>query len=269
MLHLNFQSVVLVIFYLYALLWAILHIHRGDRLGAVMLTRFCLVNSLVFVTRTSVVGLTALPQPNFGKHCSISQTEDVSYWEAVVEVCSNFPPKACGDLIYSGHVACAFCALFIFDSLQAYPPLPMSLPPQLIRGCFYGLGAMAVLSCLLCRSHYTVDVVLGIYFAYFLSVFYLQRANGLVAGGRLGDFIRMLEGVAPTVTAPPLVKDVSIPADNSLSLDSKYIMCCSIDRAYTPTDSISTASMGTTSPEGYESNEVYPQHQQEFPLDAL
>jgi hypothetical protein len=126
LLHLNLQSVVLVLFYLHALLWAAMHRHSGR--GALLLTRLFLLNSLVFVTRTSVVGLTALPQPNFGKHCRHAQTTSVTYLEAVQEVCGSFPPKACGDLIYSGHVACAFTALFIFDSLAAYPVTPLFLP---------------------------------------------------------------------------------------------------------------------------------------------
>lgn len=189
-MHLNFQSLVLVFYYTYALAWSFLH--RKERDGVVMLTRLMLISSLVFVTRTSVVGLTALPQPNFAHHCSTAQTNSVSFREALVEVCGSFPPKACGDLIFSGHVACAFVSLFIFDSLGAYPR-----PQQFCRFIFYALGALAVLSCLLCRSHYTVDVVLGLYFSSFLTTYYLQRANGLVHGGFAGNLIRYLEGQSP------------------------------------------------------------------------
>jgi hypothetical protein len=174
--------------------------HRANGKGALLLTRFFLLNSLVFVTRTTVVGLTALPQPNFGTKCTTAQITPMTYWQAVREVCGSFPPKACGDLIFSGHVACAFSALFIFDGLRAFPSFSL-VSTNLSRIFFYTLGGLSVLSCLLCRSHYTVDVVLGLYFAYFLSDFYLQRAEGVVCGGSLGAVIRQLEGI-PVVPRP-------------------------------------------------------------------
>ena len=210
LLHSNLQSEVLVVFYVYMLLWVARNWRSGR--GEVMLIRFFLMNSLVFVTRTSVVGLTSLPQPNFAKHCSEAQIVSLTYWEALWEVCRNFPPKACGDLIYSGHVACAFTSLFIFDSLQAYPQNPpgWDLPQYSSRLIFYVLGFIAVFSCLLCRSHYTVDVVLGLYFAYFLSDFYLQRAEGVVVGGCLGEVIRLLEGwQKPSIALPIGFKSIS------------------------------------------------------------
>ncbi|GMI29291.1 hypothetical protein TeGR_g7926, partial [Tetraparma gracilis] len=51
-----------------------------------------------------------------------------------------------------------------------------------------------ILKLIICRSHYTVDVALGFYFAYFISEFYMVRALNVYQGaGGIGRFIQRLE----------------------------------------------------------------------------
>jgi len=180
----NVQSIVLLLYYLYLSLIVLPH-HKNGRLT---LQRFLLLNSLMFLTRTTTVSVTSLPQPNFTHKCLVAQTATATFPESLkIVVGTKFPPKACGDLIYSGHASCALMAHWIL----------------LRTGCLTnnwsvrisGLSVvMAVVSIFLCRSHYTVDVVLAFYFSYFLVDFYFLRAEGVVDGGWIGGFIRYMEG---------------------------------------------------------------------------
>ena len=71
----------------------------------------------------------------------------------------------------------------------------------------------AIISIFGCRSHYTVDVVLGLYFAYFLSTWYFQRADGLVQD-RFTKIIAYLEG-------QDITEEMTIRSEEGLSLAGK------------------------------------------------
>ena len=51
--------------------------------------RFFLVNSLMFLTRTTVVGVTSLPNPNYNDDCLAAQTIKVTFLEALEKVCGG------------------------------------------------------------------------------------------------------------------------------------------------------------------------------------
>ena len=178
----NIQSVALLILYVYTLGSAFYH----ER-GIIIMQRFFLVNSLMFLTRTTVVGVTSLPNPNYHDDCLAAQTVDVTFLEALNKVCGGgFPPHACGDLIYSGHTACTFMSMYIFHHMNIFQNLAVKITMWLV-------AFSALVSIFGCRSHYTVDVVLGLYFAYFLSNWYLLRADGVVKD-KCGDLILWYEG---------------------------------------------------------------------------
>ena len=167
-------SLTLVIFYSYLALAVVPYHPRGHT----VLHHFLLLNSLMFLTRTTTVSVTNLPQPNFTPKCLKAQNDTATLAESFhVVMLSGFPPKACGDLIYSGHAACAILSMAIFER----------------HGCFFGYGSLratgwamvaaAIASIFMCRSHYTVDVVLGVYFSYFLSEWFWIRTTGGKAEG--------------------------------------------------------------------------------------
>jgi hypothetical protein len=185
----NIQSLSLVVFYCYTL-WVGF---TGHPRGRLIIQRFFLINSLMFLTRTTVVGVTSLPNPNYHPDCIAAQKFDISYVDALAKVCGEgFPPHACGDLIYSGHTACTFMSMYIFHKMKVFHSHTY-LPHWSVAAFMWFWALAAIVSIFGCRSHYTVDVVLGIYFAYFLSNWYFQRAEGVI-DDRAAAVIRWLEG---------------------------------------------------------------------------
>ena len=179
----NIQSMSLVVFYVYTIGISF----TGHPKGRLIMQRFFLINSLMFITRTTVVGVTSLPNPNYHPDCIAAAKEEISYMGALAKVCGNgFPPHACGDLIYSGHTACTFMSMFIFHKMKLFNHWTVA--------AFMWFWAIAALISIFgCRSHYTVDVVLGLYFAYFLSTWYFQRAERVVVDWA-SKYIWWLEG---------------------------------------------------------------------------
>ncbi|GMH62603.1 hypothetical protein TrRE_jg2450, partial [Triparma retinervis] len=184
----NIQSIVLLLYYLYLIL-IVLPFHPR---GRVTLQRFLILNSLMFLTRTTTVSVTSLPQPNFTHKCLVAQNTTATFAEALkVVVGTKFPPKACGDLIYSGHASCAIMAHMIFRSSRSFDLCPY---PKALSLASLAMCCLAVASIFLCRSHYTVDVVLAGYFSAGLLEFYFNRAEGFIEGGDAGRYIRWMEG---------------------------------------------------------------------------
>jgi len=192
--HSNVQSVVLFILYSIilsgvALRWNPKHhpksgtvIWGGD--GRLILQHMCHLNCLVFLTRTSVVGLTGLPQPN--PKCIEQQHFPVSFANALKFVMGRgFPPHACGDLIYSGHVGCTLICMAV---LRRHGFMRNRLTSSLI----WIIAAIGIYFTISCRSHYSVDVMLAFYFGYFLPEWYYNRSDERV-GGAVSRWIRSLE----------------------------------------------------------------------------
>jgi len=163
----NVQSFILLL--LYAGLGVIMCMQARPFL---VLQQLLHLNALVFLTRTTTVGLTGLPQPN--PRCVDVQHFSISYKQAVHFVMGRgFPPHACGDLIYSGHVACILTCVVLF---HRYPPSRA----RLLYFCLalvWALALAGVYFVISCRSHYTVDVVLAFYFTYFLQDWYFVRSQ--------------------------------------------------------------------------------------------
>lgn len=179
--HGNVQSCILLV--LYSIIWSGICI-RWNRDGKLILQQMLHLNTLVFLTRTTTVSVTGLPQPN--PKCTAVQAFPVTYqqaWEFVVG--RGFPPHACGDLIYSGHVACTLVCMTIMHRHGF-------LCNRYIGIIVWGLACLGIFATLSCRSHYTVDVVLACYFVLFLKEFYFLRSNGIV-NGTLARWIQWIE----------------------------------------------------------------------------
>ncbi len=192
--HGNIQSVVLFILYAIILSGVVLRwnaryhpksgtvIWGGD--GRLILQHLCHLNCLVFITRTSTVGLTGLPQPN--PKCVDQQHFPVSFVNALQFVMGRgLVPHACGDLIYSGHVGCTLICMAV---LHRHGYLRNKLAACLV----WLVAIIGIYFTISCRSHYSVDVMLAFYFGYFLPEWYYNRSDGRVRG-RISKWIRRLE----------------------------------------------------------------------------
>ncbi len=147
------------------------------------------LNSFLFITRTTLVCLTGLPQPN--PRCVDVQQNEVNYAQAFAFVMlRGFPPHACGDLIYSGHVGCILICMIVLMRHNFLTVKKQGFVVFALTWCIAGIG---ILSTIACRSHYTVDVILAIYFAFGIQDFYFARSEGKIRGGSIGAFIRWLE----------------------------------------------------------------------------
>ena len=193
--HGNVQSVVLFVLYAIIFVGVVVrwkpryHPMTGERIkgtgdGRLILQQLYHLNCLVFVTRTSTVVMTGLPQPN--PKCTSHQHYPVTFVGALQFVVGRgFPPHACGDLIYSGHVGCTLICMAV---LHKHGFLRRRLAALIV----WAVAIVGIYFTIACRSHYTVDVVLAMYFGYFLPEWYFLRSRGVVKG-RLSRIIRWLE----------------------------------------------------------------------------
>ena len=157
--------------------------------GHVHFQRAIHMSAMVFLCRLTVVGLTGLNQPNGGDRCLPIQDQVWTYKESLKYVFSNFPHKSCGDLIYSGHTA-----LIVIWALNMDWQNGIVRKRWYLRLLVWVQASFGVSVLVICRSHYTVDVALGAYFAYFISEFYYLRALNVYQGDSMfGRFIQRLE----------------------------------------------------------------------------
>ncbi|KAL7514635.1 hypothetical protein ACHAXN_011967 [Cyclotella atomus] len=195
--HSNVQSVVLFILYTIIVCGAIYRwkpryneksgiIWGGD--GRLILQHLFHLNCLIFLTRTTTVGLTGLPQPN--PKCVTQQHFEVSFYNALIFVMGRgFPPHSCGDLIYSGHVGCTLICMAV---LHKHGFLRNIIAAILT----WTVAIIGIYFTISCRSHYSVDVMLAFYFGYGLPEWYFNRSDGRVRG-KISRFIDWLE-VSPS-----------------------------------------------------------------------
>jgi len=163
---LNLQSTILLFFYTLLFVGAT---YKRNGKGRLIVQQLLHLNSIIFLIRTCTVGITGLPQPN--PRCQPIQSKIVTYKEAVQFVMlRGYPPHACGDLIFSGHVACVLLCIVLFHKYNYFT----GTSPFIITNV---LGLLSILSVISCRSHYTIDVILAFYFVYFVQDWYFIRCN--------------------------------------------------------------------------------------------
>ena len=192
--HGNVQSIVLFILYAIILAGVILrwkpryHPKSGEVIwggdGRLILQHLFHLNCLVFLSRTTTVGLTGLPQPN--PKCVEQQHLPVTFSNALSFVMGRgIVPHACGDLIYSGHVGCTLMCMAVLTRHGF-------LRRKAAAFTVWFVAAIGIYFTISCRSHYSVDVMLAFYFGYFLPEWYFNRSDKRVTGW-ISDLIRKLE----------------------------------------------------------------------------
>ena len=96
--HHNLQTWILAFYYCFAFVRALWH-----PMGRLLLVRFFILDACIFLTRSTTVAVTSQPNPNPAEFCLNAQIEQVTLREAFAEVIwGNFPPRTCGDLMFSG-----------------------------------------------------------------------------------------------------------------------------------------------------------------------
>ena len=192
--HGNVQSIVLFILYALILAGVVLrwkpkyHPKTGEVIwggdGRLILQHLFHLNCLVFLSRTTTVGLTGLPQPN--PKCVEQQHLPVSFGNAMSFVMGRgLVPHACGDLIYSGHVGCTLMCMAVLTRHGFLRHKAAAIATWLV-------AAIGIYFTISCRSHYSVDVMLAFYFGYFLPEWYFNRSDKRVSG-TISKLIRRLE----------------------------------------------------------------------------
>jgi len=162
----NLQSCIVIIFYIAVLVGAI----KTPRKGRIIVQQLFHINALAFLARSITVVVTGLPQPNPLPVCIKIQSEHASFKDAISHVVHQFPPGACGDLIFSGHMATIASCMVIFQKYH-YLDGPIAYSFGWI------LYLVGMLSLIACRSHYSIDVILAIYFVYFIKDWYFLRSE--------------------------------------------------------------------------------------------
>lgn len=145
----NLQSIIIFIFVAYFVIRLIFH-----KDGVFIAQRYWHLIGSVYLLRWATVFWTSLPNPD--PACWDTENTEISLFEAIKNTMDSFPPDACGNLIFSGHasvnhinfmLALKFNDIFFHKSLL-FIPFVMSM-----------IGHYSIIAC---RTHYTVDVVLGI-----------------------------------------------------------------------------------------------------------
>lgn len=191
--------------------------------------QFLHVNSLIFLARTTSVSITGFPQPN--PRCLSVQYGDLeSYFDAVKFVMGRgFPPRACGDLMFSGHAACILIVARILHKYRYFVHVLSSAYHRYLSNMSdgtsdrnhdlyqdsseyrrskrrrvrekkiivwilgltaWGAALTGIYYTIACRSHYTVDVVIAFYMSFFTHEFYVSRSEGRIA--RYGFFAQTI-----------------------------------------------------------------------------
>lgn len=166
--HTNTQSSILMFLYLWIFIGAAC---RRNSQGRLIMQQLLHMNAMLFLMRTTTVGITGLPQPD--PRCIDIQSKPATYMESIKFVMlRGFPPHACGDLIFSGHVACTLaCAVILHrhDYLNGIIAYAMTLL----------LVLLSMYSVIACRSHYTVDVILAMYFVHYVQYWYFSKVDSI------------------------------------------------------------------------------------------
>jgi hypothetical protein len=139
--------------------------------GFAIMQRAFHIITIMIILRTMTLNVTALPNPN--PLCVDESLDQLPFFGSggtIDGVLSEFPSKTCGNLMFSGHTM--FITTFALIE-YIYKTVPRKL--YLFSICKTLIGYYSTISC---RSHYTIDVLLGImlttmtfflYLAYFPS----------------------------------------------------------------------------------------------------
>jgi hypothetical protein len=116
------------------------------------INKFLFVAGIIMILRTLTMMSTAYPNPN--PQCYDESINEISYSDAILQTITSFPPRSCGNLMFSGHTM--FLTLFFcFETRFLYTHWFYKVV-SLFKTLF---GLYFIIAC---RSHYTADVLVSI-----------------------------------------------------------------------------------------------------------
>ncbi|XP_060067272.1 sphingomyelin synthase-related protein 1-like [Ylistrum balloti] len=145
------------------LLWAVVtSIHKK---GFQIAHRTFLIAGTMYWLRSVCILVTSLPVPDVNKKCYTFPESNV--WDKLHRAYQFYTrfglqmtgAKTCGDYIFSGHTT-ILTILNLF--INEYAPRSRCF----IRGITWCLNISGIIFILLCRGHYTIDVVIAFYISY-------------------------------------------------------------------------------------------------------
>ncbi|KAJ9470001.1 Phosphatidylinositol:ceramide inositolphosphotransferase [Diplonema papillatum] len=118
-----------------------------------MLFRYAAAYSVLLLLRSATVAATALPATD--NHCQKPQAIEHPFQNAVAGMVTGGASSIhCGDLMFSGHTIALVLSVMVVFTYQPY---------TILKVLSLVLLLLAVYSIIATRSHYTVDVIVGLY----------------------------------------------------------------------------------------------------------
>jgi len=120
--------------------------------GIQYVNKFLFVAGIIMLLRTITMISTAYPNPN--PQCYDESINEISFPDAILQTITSFPPRSCGNLMFSGHTM--FLTLFFcFETRFLYTQ-------WFYKIVSFGKTVLGLYFIIACRSHYTADVLVSI-----------------------------------------------------------------------------------------------------------
>lgn len=120
--------------------------------GIQYVNKFLFIAGIMMLLRTITMISTSYPNPN--PQCYDESINAISYSDAILQTITSFPPRSCGNLMFSGHTM-FLTLLFCFETRALYTSLYYKIVS-------FGKTVLGLYFIIACRSHYTADVVVSI-----------------------------------------------------------------------------------------------------------
>ncbi|EJW03964.1 hypothetical protein EDEG_01731 [Edhazardia aedis USNM 41457] len=113
--------------------------------------RVFFVISIAYLMRICVVSQTNLPPPS------------INCRKVVTNFLTEFGQDRCGDLIFSGHTIPLTVCSYTWLTYSFFEDFIGKIMKHILSICIALVGFITVFLIIICRNHYTIDVILAIY----------------------------------------------------------------------------------------------------------
>jgi hypothetical protein len=158
----NIQTYILEASFIVNVIYAIL-----SKNGLFVLQRYIHLTICICILKGTIVSLTSYPNPN--PVCSNLLENKKTILEIMKHVFGTIPQHSCGNLMFSGHAA-SQTLLFLIEGKY-------NIIKNANTGWFRVILFIRIIKTLIgyysiiaCRSHYTADVIIGIFMSTFLFI---------------------------------------------------------------------------------------------------
>lgn len=124
--------------------------------------RFMLVDAILLLMRGFTVATTSMPNPYPPCYNCAGECPD-SVWTAIWMTITKFPFFDCGDLMFSGHTVHFLLCAMLWQKFTSN---------LLFKILAWAYTIPGILLLIICRMHYTNDVLIGAFLTYFVWSWY-------------------------------------------------------------------------------------------------